>query len=59
MSARRFGVDVMRDPNFVYDIRSGVKQNFTIATLERCRNYMRDNRPATKKKKADETRTAA
>lgn len=59
MSARKFGVAVMSDPNFVYDLRSGAKQNFTIATLERCRAYMRDNPAAKKKTRPDETRTSA
>ena len=59
MSARKFGVDAMSDPNFVYDIRSGVKQNFTIATLERCRAFMRGGANAKKKHKTDETRTSA
>ena len=59
MSARKFGVDAMSDPNFVYDIRSGVKQNFTIATLERCRAFMRGGANAKKKHRADETRTSA
>lgn len=59
MSARAFGIAAVRDSAFVYRMRAAkAKANYTWGTLERIEQFMRDN-PPSKKKRQDETRTAA
>lgn len=57
MSARSFGKEAIGDQNLVYHLRAG-KRGLTSTSIDRIEEFMRD-RPASKKKKADETRTAA
>lgn len=59
MSGRRFGLEAMNDAAFIHRMRaSGGAANYTMATVERVRAFMRDHPPAKKKKMTDETRTS-
>lgn len=59
MSARTFGIKAVSDSAFVYRMRAAkAKANYTWSTLEKIERFMADN-PPSKKKRPDETRTAA
>lgn len=44
VEAATFGRDVLKDPNFVFDLRAGRSPN--LRTIERVREYMRERAAA-------------